>query len=45
MAEVRKVANENPSQFDLRKFFNPAKESVKNMIIERMKILGSAGKI
>jgi len=45
MAEVRKVANENPTQFDLRKFFNPAKKAVKEMIIERMKILGSAGKI
>lgn len=45
MAEVRKVANENPSEFDLRKFFNPAKASVKKLVLERMKVLGSAGRV
>ncbi len=45
MAEVRKVVNENPSEFDLRKFFNPAKAAVRKLIVERMKVLGSAGKI
>jgi len=45
MAEVRKVANEKPSEFDLRKFLTPAKNAVKSVIIERMEILGSAGKV
>lgn len=45
MAQVRKVANEDPTQFDLRKFFAPAMEAMKNLIIERMEILGSANKI
>lgn len=45
MAEVRKIANDDPTQFDLRKFFGPAMESMKKVIIERMHILGSANKI
>ncbi|MCE3046781.1 class II fructose-bisphosphate aldolase [Helicobacter kayseriensis] len=45
MAEVRKVANENNSEFDLRKFFTPAMSAVKSVIIDRMKLLGSANKI
>jgi len=45
MAEVRRVANENPTEFDPRKFFNPAIKSVKEQIIKRMEVLGSAGKI
>lgn len=45
MAEVRRVANESPTEFDLRKFFKPAKEEVKKLVIERMQVLKSAGKI
>ncbi|MEF3192328.1 MAG: class II fructose-1,6-bisphosphate aldolase [Campylobacterales bacterium] len=45
MAEVRRVANENPGEIDLRKFFTPAKEAVTKVIMERMEILGSVGKI
>lgn len=45
MAEVRKVANNDPTQFDLRKFFTPAMEAMKKVMVERMQILGSAGKI
>lgn len=45
MAQVRKVANEDPTQFDLRKFFTPGMEAMKNLIVERMQILGSTGKI
>jgi len=45
MAEVRRVANENNSEFDLRKFFIPAMDSVKSLIKKRMAVLGSAGKI
>ncbi|WP_104698061.1 MULTISPECIES: class II fructose-bisphosphate aldolase [unclassified Helicobacter] len=45
MAEVRKVANDQPTQFDLRKFFTPAMDAMKKVIVERMHILGSANKI
>jgi len=45
MAEVRKVVNEQKSEFDLRKFFSPAIKSVKTLLKERMQLLGSAGKI
>lgn len=45
MSQVRKVANENPSEFDLRKFFIPSKDFVREVIAERMEILGSVGKI
>ena len=45
MAEVRRVANEEPTQFDLRKFFNPAMNSVKELIKKRMEVLGSAGRV
>ena len=45
MAEIRAVANENLSEFDIRKFLNPAKDAVKKLIIERMEILGSVGKV
>ncbi|TLD81920.1 class II fructose-1,6-bisphosphate aldolase [Helicobacter sp. MIT 05-5293] len=45
IAEVRRVANEDPTQFDLRKFFAPAMESITKVMVERMNILGSANKI
>lgn len=45
IAEVRKVANANNSEFDLRKFFTPAMSAVKEVIKERMQLLGSANKI
>lgn len=45
IAEVRKVANTDNTQFDLRKFFSPAMESIVKVMVERMNILGSAGKI
>jgi fructose-bisphosphate aldolase class II len=45
MSQVRKVANEKQSEFDLRKFFNPAKALVTSEIVKRMEVLGSAGKI
>lgn len=45
IAEMRKVANANNSEFDLRKFFTPAMEAVKEVIKERMQLLGSANKI
>lgn len=45
MAEVRRVANADPTQFDLRKFFTPGMGAMQKVIVERMKILGSAQKI
>ncbi|WP_305862552.1 class II fructose-bisphosphate aldolase [Helicobacter cholecystus] len=45
IAEVRKVANDNNSEFDLRKFFLPAMNAVEEVIKERMQLLGSAEKI
>lgn len=45
MAQVRKIANEYPSEIDPRKFFNPAKDAVVKMIMERMDTLESTGKI
>lgn len=45
IAEVRKVANADNTQFDLRKFFAPAMEAVTKIMVERMGVLGSAGKI
>lgn len=45
IAEVRKVANTDNTQFDLRKFFTPGKEAIRNLIVERIKVLGSDNKI
>ena len=45
IAEVRKVVNADNTQFDLRKFFTPAMEFVTKLMVERMGVLGSAGKI
>ena len=45
IAEVRKLANKDRTQFDLRKFFAPAMEAMSKVIVERMQILGSANKI
>lgn len=44
MAQVRKVVNEKPSEIDPRNYFKPARAAVVEMLIERMKVLGSAGK-
>lgn len=44
-AELRRIVQEDPKEFDLRKFLRPAMDSVKKLIGERMEILGSAGKI
>lgn len=45
IAEVRKVANKNNSEFDLRKFFTPAMKAVEEVIKEKMQLFGSAGRI
>lgn len=45
VAEVRRVANEDKTQFDLRKFFTPGMQAIKKVVLERMHLLGSANKI
>lgn len=45
IAEVRRITNQDKTQFDLRKFFTPAMEAMKNVIVERMELLGSAHQI
>lgn len=45
MSEVRALVNSSPSEFDLRKFFNPAMSTLKRLIVERMDVLGSRDKI
>jgi fructose-bisphosphate aldolase, class II len=43
-AMVRKVLKDKPAEFDPRKYLGPAREELKNMIIEKNKnVLGSAG--
>ena len=44
IAEVRKLANADKTQFDLRKFFAPGMEAMTKVIEERMGLLGSANK-
>jgi fructose-bisphosphate aldolase class II len=41
---VRKVFKESPKEFDPRKYLGPARDELKQMIIEKNKtVLGSAG--
>lgn len=41
---VREFLNKNAGELDLRKILGPAKEEMKDVIITKMKLLGSAGK-
>ena len=43
-AAVRKVLAENPSVYDPRELLGPATEAMKEVIIRRIKVLGSDGK-
>ena len=44
-AVVRKVLAENPAEFDPRKFLGPARDELRDLIIDKNKnVLGSAGK-
>jgi fructose-bisphosphate aldolase class II len=45
IAELRKSLHEKPSDIDPRDFFKPAIEAVKNVVAQRMDILGSSNKI
>jgi len=43
-AMIRKIFKDKPAEFDPRKYLGPAREELKNMIIEKNKnVLGSAG--
>ncbi len=44
IAELRKSLHEKPSDIDPRDFFKPAIEAVKNVVAQRMDILGSSDK-
>ncbi len=43
-AVLRKLMKEKPGEFDPRKFLGPARDAVREVIKEKMKLLGSAGK-
>jgi fructose-bisphosphate aldolase class II len=43
-ALLRKLMHDKPGEFDPRKFLGPARDAVKEVIKEKMKLLGSAGK-
>ena len=43
-AVVRKLLHEKPGEFDPRKLLGPARDAVKEIIKEKMRLLGSAGK-
>jgi fructose-bisphosphate aldolase class II len=43
-AVVRKTLHDKPEEFDPRNILGPARAAVKEIIKEKMKLLGSAGK-
>ena len=43
-ARVREVLKDDPSQFDPRKILGPARDEMRRIVAERMKVFGSAGK-
>ena len=43
-ATLRKIVHDKPGEFDPRKFLGPARDAVKELIKEKMKLLGSVGK-
>lgn len=44
VAEVRKVLAENPQEIDPRKILGPAREAMSQVIREKIRVFGSAGK-
>ena len=44
-AAVRKVLSEAPSEFDPRKILAPARELIKKVVLEKVKIFRSAGRV
>mgnify|MGYP001617085818 CR=1 FL=1 len=44
-AAVRKFLKENPSAYDPREILSPATEAMKSVVMRRIKVLGSEGKV
>ncbi|RKX53101.1 MAG: tagatose-bisphosphate aldolase subunit KbaY, partial [Thermotoga sp.] len=44
MSHLRKTLSEKKKEFDPRKLLKPSIEAIKEVVKERMRILGSAGK-
>lgn len=44
-AGLRQALSENPAQFDPRKILKPAKDLMTRVVIEKTKLLGSAGRV
>lgn len=42
-AEFRRVATQNPSEFDPRKFLKPAMDAMRDLVRERFEAFGTAG--
>ena len=43
LAQLRKALHDDPSQIDPRKLFKPAMKAIKEVVMERIDVLGSAG--
>jgi len=41
---VREVLRDTPKEFDPRKLLGPARDEMRRVVVERMKVFGSAGK-
>ena len=44
LGAIRQVLTESPGEFDPRKIFGPVREAVKTVVLEKIKLFGSAGK-
>lgn len=42
--QIRKVFFDSPSEFDPRKYLGPGREAIKQVVIRKMRIMGSSGK-
>ncbi|MBI3038871.1 class II fructose-bisphosphate aldolase, partial [bacterium] len=43
--QIRKVFFENPGEFDPRKYLGPARDSIREVVRRKMRLMGCAGKI
>ena len=44
LARVRKILAEKPSLYDPRKYLGPAREAMKEVVKQKMRLFGSSGK-
>jgi len=42
---IRQALNDNPENFDPRKYLKPARQAVKDMVIHKLEVLGNVGRI